>query len=238
MTVAALYDVHGNLPALQAVLSDRRLAEADVVVSGGDLVAGPMGPECLDALQELGDRVRYVRGNGEREVLSRVEAHGAAWNAERLGDDRLDLVAGWPLTCELDVDGLGTVEFCHATPRRDDEIVTRLTPDVDVVRALEGTTPGVVVCGHTHVQFDRVVEQWRLVNAGSVGRPYEGRPGAFWARLGPDAIDLVVTPYDVARAADTLRATGSPTADEQAENLLEPPDPDEVSAYFEGLRGA
>jgi predicted phosphodiesterase len=238
MTVAALYDVHGNLPALEAVLADPRLVEAETVVCGGDLVAGPLGAECLDAMLALGDRVRFVRGNGERNVLARRPEHGSAWCADRLGDARLRELAGWPLTCELEVAGLERVLFCHATPRSDEEIVTRITPESAVAEALMGTSADVVVCGHTHVQFDRRIGALRLVNAGSVGLPYEGRQGAFWALVTGDGVDLLETGYDVEHAARLMRASGSPVADEHAHLLLHPEDPVEVTSHFEGLRGA
>jgi predicted phosphodiesterase len=236
MRVAALYDVHGNLPALEAVLADPRLAGADVVVCGGDLVAGPMPAACLDRLGCLGARVRFVRGNGEREVAEHVAARGGAWCAAALGPTRLARVAAWPLTVELDVAGGAT--FCHATPRSDQEIVTRLTPDDQLEAALADARFDVVVCGHTHVQVDRHLGGGRrLVNAGSVGRPYEGMRGAFWALLG-DTIELLRTDYDVEEAASAILASGYPDAADHAAQLLDPPGADEVSAYFESLRGA
>ena len=119
MTVAALYDVHGNLPALAAVLSDPRLADAEVIVSDGDLVMGPLPTECLDLLEADG-RVRFLRGNGDREVCELDEdgdlVDAARWCSERLGRERLARVERWPSTVELEVSGLGAVLFCHATP--------------------------------------------------------------------------------------------------------------------------
>lgn len=236
MRVAALYDVHGNLPALEAVLADPRLARADLVVCGGDVVAGPMPASCLDRLGELGVPIRFVRGNGDRHAVERRVEHGAAWCASQLGAERLAAVAAWPLTVELDIAGGAT--FCHATPRADDEIVTRLTPDDELEVALAAAPTGLVVCGHTHVQVDRrVAGGRRLVNAGSVGRPYEGVRGAFWALLGED-VELLRTDYDVEAAVVAIRASGYPGADEHAAQLLDPPSADEVSAYFESLRGA
>jgi predicted phosphodiesterase len=235
MRVAALYDVHGNLPALEAVLADPRLADADLIVSGGDLLAGPMPSACLDLLLGYGSRVRFVRGNADRNVLERVEAFGGAWCAAELGPDRLAAVAEWPLTVELDVAGGAT--FCHATPRFDDDLVTRLTPDDELAGVLEGTPTPLVVAGHTHIQADRLAGGHRFVVAGSVGRPYEGRRGAFWALLGDD-VELLRTDYDIESAAAAIRATDFPDADEHAETLLEPPAPAEVSEYFESLRGA
>ena len=225
--VAALYDVHGNLPALEAVLGDERLVEADLVVSGGDVAAGPFPRECVERLAALDDRVVFVRGNADREL--------GGWPAERLGDDVLQALREWPTSVEIEVEGLGDVVFCHGSPRSDDEILTAITPD-DVVRDACGAAP-LVVGGHTHVQLDRIVGDTRLVNAGSVGCPYEGRRGAFWALLGP-GVRLLSTAYDAERAAEAIRATGYDNADELTGWLLTSPAPEEATAFFESRRGA
>lgn len=232
MRVAALYDVHGNLAALDAVLAEVDRERVDVVVVGGDAVSGPFPAEVFDRLAGV-PAARFVRGNADREVHDCSEEHGAAIAAEQLGAERLREIARWPLTVELDVDRIGRVLFCHATPRSDEEIVTRLTPEAEVAEAF-GPWRGVAVVGHTHVQFDRTIGELRLVNAGSVGMPYEGRRGAFWALLGP-GVDLRRTAYDVEVAAEAARAAGSA---DLAGWLLEPPDAGEVSEYFESLRGA
>ena len=203
MRVAALADIHGNIHALEAVLAELERERVDAVVSCGD-VDGPFGRECVARLERL-PRVHFVKGNA---------------------DEAFD----WPATVELEVDGLGEVAFCHGSPRRVDEILTKVSSDERVASALAGTVAAVVVGGHTHVQFDRRAAAYRLVNAGSVGMPYEGVRGAFWALLGPDA-ELRRTDYDVDEAAAALEAAG---ATDQAGWLREPPDPDEVSAYFEG----
>jgi predicted phosphodiesterase len=170
----------------------------------------------------------FVRGNGDRAL--------GEWPSARLAEDDRAFLAGLPLTASLDVDGLGPTLFCHATPRSDEEIVTRLTPDDELTAAHEGVAERVVVAGHVHVQVDRTVDGRRYINAGSVGMPYEGRRGAFWALLGPD-VDLRRTEYDVEAAVEQLLATGYPDAEQYTGWLLEPEDPAEVSAYFEGLRG-
>jgi predicted phosphodiesterase len=233
--VAALYDIHGNLPALEAVLSDPRCAAADVIVCGGDLVGGPMPVECLDRLLALRTQVLFLRGNGERLVAS-GDDESDAWCRGQLGRERAERLAAAPLVRELDVDGVGPTVFCHATPRSDDEIVTRITPEAAVTDAFRGLVGNAVV-GHTHVQFDRRVGELRLVNAGSVGWPYEGRHAAFWALLGPD-VDLVSTEYDADAAAAAIAATAYPGAGGIAESLLAPPTAEEATAHFEGLRGA
>lgn len=242
MRVVALYDVHGNLPALQAVLADPRCAAADVVVSGGDLVAGPFPAECLDRLEALGDRVRFLVGNGDREVVSPTDEQWSrdvgAWAAERLAQGMAERVRSWPATVELEIAGLGAVLFCHATPGSDLTILTRQTLEDDVARELADVSADVVVCGHTHVQYDRSVGAVRLVNAGSVGMPYEGSPDARWALLGPAGVDLVSTAYDAAAALDDLARTGFPLV----EQWLAPPLRGEVTAEeatteFERRRG-
>ena len=125
--------------------------------------------------------------------------------------------------------------YCHGSPRDDDEILTKVSPDERFRAALAGVEERVVVGGHTHVQFERVVDGIRFVNAGSVGMPYEGRPGAFWALLDGGAVELRCTPYAVDAAAAAIRTTTYPSAEQMVGWLLEPEDPDEVSAYFESV---
>ena len=236
MRVAALYDIHGNLPALEAVLADSRLDDADAIVVGGDVVAGPFPAEAVDALEALGGRVRFVRGNADRLVLEGADDR-QHWCRAQLGHARAARMAAWPQTVSLEVEGLGPVRFCHATPRSDEELVTRVTPAGEVADALAGTEESVVVCGHTHIQYDRQAGRWRLICAGSVGWPYEGRPGAFWLLLGP-GVSHVRTEYDVGGAVERMRRTSHPGLEEEVESLLEPPDATETTEYFESLRAS
>ena len=243
MRVAALYDVHGNLPALEAVLADPRCASADAIVCGGDLVAGPLPAECLDRL-EADDRVRFLAGNCDRETVSASTGEQsveefARWSAARLGEARLARVARWPLTVELEVSGLGPALFCHATPTSDTRVVTRITPDEDVARELTGIAAELVVCGHVHVQYERQVGSVRVVNAGSVGMPYEASPDARWAVLGVRGVELVSTPYDADGALELLAATGFPTHERWfARTLRGEVTAEEATACFESQRGA
>jgi diadenosine tetraphosphatase ApaH/serine/threonine PP2A family protein phosphatase len=134
------------------------------------------------------------------------------------------------------VDGLGSVLFCHGSPRSDEEIITAITPPKRLDPMLDGVREQVIVCGHTHVQFDRIVGDRRLVNAGSVGMPYEGKAGiACWALLGPD-VELRRSHYDVESAAEAIRASGYPDAEEFVqEYILAPESAEEATAHFEGL---
>jgi putative phosphoesterase len=242
MKVAALYDVHGNLPALEAVMADQRFADADVIVSGGDLVAGPLPAECLDRVEALGERARFLTGNGDREVVAPTgdeqwHRDVGGWSAARLTADRVERVRSWPATVELDVAGLGAVLFCHATPASDLSILTRATPEDEADRELGDVAADVVVCGHTHVQYDRRVGRTRLVNAGSVGMPYEGSADARWALLGADGIELLATPYDAVAALDALSRTGFPLVQQWlAPVLLGQVTADEATDEFERRR--
>jgi predicted phosphodiesterase len=214
MRVAALYDVHGNLPALEAVLADPRCAAAGVIVCGGDLVVGPHPAECLDALEAHGERVRFITGNCDREAVEAPPAGelglAASWSNERLGPERTARVVRWPLTVELELPETGRVLFCHATPTSDLPILTRVTPENHVVRELGDVSAEVVMCGHTHVQYDRRVGSVRLVNAGSVGMPYEGSGDARWALLADGEVELVTTRYDTVAALARLEQPGFP----------------------------
>jgi putative phosphoesterase len=239
MRVAALYDVHGNLPALTAVLAEMDELGVDAIVVGGDVSSGPMPAETLDALRVRG--ARFVRGNADRVLDLRGADDGETWVqarrwvADRLGEERLGFLAMRPLDLMLELDGLGPIRFCHGAPGSDELTITRLTPDERLRGLLAGVDERVVVCGHTHVQFDRAVDGIRVVNAGSVGAPYQAEPGAYWALLGAD-VELRRTEYDVMAAAAAIAATGYPRAAEALTYLAPDPErPERLSALIEGL---
>jgi predicted phosphodiesterase len=224
LRVAALCDVHGNLPALEAVLAEVQRESIDVVVFGGDVVSGPWPHETLELVRSLGDAAVLVRGNTERLVLESTAEHHR-WVRERLTAEELDLIGSWPLTASLDVHGLGPVLFCHATPRDDEEM---LSPESDPSRwaaALADVDEPVVICGHTHLQYDGMFAGRRVVNPGAVGAPTV-RSAAWWAVLGPD-VDGRMAEYDVAAMVDAARARGYPDRGHAAK-LLDPPSRDEA----------
>jgi diadenosine tetraphosphatase ApaH/serine/threonine PP2A family protein phosphatase len=130
---------------------------------------------------------------------------------------------------ELDVEGLGRVLFCHGSPRSDEEMLLRTASEDRLTEILDGVDADVVVCGHTHMQFDRVVGEKRVVNAGSVGLPY-GAAGAHWVELGPD-VRHRRTPYD----SSPLRASEWPRAAEVVPVVEAPPSEEEAIAEFEAL---
>jgi putative phosphoesterase len=211
--VAALYDIHGNLPALDAVLAE---VDADVVVVGGDFAAGPWPSETIARLRSLDGDVRFIRGNADRELVQ--EERGLAppevieFVRTKLSPGDMDFLGSLPLTEQI-----GRVLFCHATPRNDEEIFTRDSPDERWGAALDGVDADVVVCGHTHVQFDRRVGEVRLVNAGSVGMPYEDAPGAYWAVLDGTDVELRHTEYTPGELSVWPEEWPSATPDEATE---------------------
>ena len=223
MRIAALYDVHGNLPALEAVLVEVAASSVDCIVVGGDVVAGPMPHEVLSLIRDAGDETVWVRGNGDREP--------GPWAANQLDASERSFLRDLPTSVTIDVDGLGETLFCHGSPRHDEEILTAISPEQRVASALIGVGERVVVCGHTHTQFDRQVAGVRLVNAGSIGMPYENRSGAYWALLGPD-VDLRRTDYDIEAAIGRMRQVGYPD-ENHLENLVNVPTGEEASAFFE-----
>ncbi|WP_158894124.1 metallophosphoesterase family protein [Amycolatopsis anabasis] len=244
MRVAVLADIHGNLPALEAVLREVGAAGVDAIVLNGDLATGPMPAETLDRLAGLGDTAIWVRGNADRELvaaydgepnpeLPEVARRPAEYGASRILRRHRDLLADLPLSVVLEVTGLGPVRFCHATPRADTEIVLVDSPVERYRNAFGETAEPTVVLGHTHMPFDRLADRRRFVNPGSVGMPYGGT-GAYWALLGPDVV-LRRTSYDVDAAAREFRATAPdyPGLTEFiAENLLATPSDAEALAAF------
>jgi predicted phosphodiesterase len=242
MRVAALYDIHGNLPALEAVLRDVRDAGVDRIVVGGDVIPGPMPREAIARLLGLDLPLHFIQGNGDRAVYQAMAGIDAAdvpepfrpvvrWTAEQLDDDHGRTIAGWPQTLRMEIPGLGDVVFCHATPASDTGIFTRLTPEDRLVPLFEPLGVPMVVCGHTHMQFDRTIGATRVVNAGSVGMPF-GDPGAFWLLLGP-SVQLRHAPYDLDDAAELVRRTSYPEADHfAARHILNPPSEREMLEAF------
>jgi predicted phosphodiesterase len=240
MRVAAIYDIHANLPALEAVIGEIREVGVDQIVVGGDVLPGPMPRETVEYLMKLDIPARFIYGNGEVAVLEQMAGRepGAVprafrpiieWNAEQLSVEHRNELAGWPATIVLEIPGLGEVLFCHATPRNENEIFTRLTAEEKLLPVFEGCN--VVVCGHTHMQFDRMAGKTRVVNAGSVGMPF-GAAGAYWLLLGP-GVELRRTGYDLGEAAERVRGSGYPQADEFAErSVLRPPSEEEMLHAF------
>ena len=190
MSVAALYDIHGNLAALEAVLAE--VPDDATIVVGGDICAGGEQPsETLARLRSLGERVAWLRGNADRELYPGEEGLAPPEVIEearaKVSEDEIEFLHGLPETQQI-----AGVLYCHASPRNDVDIFTERTPEERIAFLFDGLDVSTVVCGHTHTQYERTVSGVRVVNAGSVGMPYEEEPGAYWL------LDLVPrrTPYE------------------------------------------
>lgn len=223
MRVAALYDVHANVPALEAVLADVERERVDTIVFGGDLTWGPEPSEALTIVRSL-PHARFVRGNCDREPDE--------WERSRLSAEDVAFLQGLPESVELDA-----VLYCHATPRSDEEIVTPATSDEDLAEILQGVEQQAVIAGHTHMQQDRQIGTVRFVNAGSVGLPYEGELAAFWALVDDGEIELRKTSLEVDRVAAAFRRSDWPRAEELLrENVLASVTREQATAQIEARR--
>jgi predicted phosphodiesterase len=229
--VAAIYDIHANLPALEAVLQEIHAVGVDLVVVGGDVVPGPLSHETIACLAGLTCPVSSIKGNGEVAVLEQLagtftealplQARASIRAAAKaLTPEDAAVLESWPMSATLTIEGIGEVLFCHGTPRHRNEIFTIATPEDALFPIFDPLGVSLVVCGHTHMPFDRRIGRTRVVNAGSVGLPF-GSPGADWLLLGP-GIDLRHTDYDLEAAAALLRRTGFADADGFAKQVLQP----------------
>ncbi|MGH3438818.1 MAG: metallophosphoesterase family protein, partial [Sciscionella sp.] len=214
-TVAVLADIHGVLPALEAVLAEPDVIAADAIVLAGDLASGPQPVATLHRLRALGERAVWVHGNGERDLVLTARGETVtvpdpiiSWAAGQLGAEEIGWLDGLPLTLVREVAGLGQVMFCHATPRDDEEVALVDSSMARWEQVLGGLPPqvGTVVCGHTHMPFLRLLDRRTVVNPGSIGMPY-GTAGAHWALLGGSgaaSISLRRTGYDADAACESI----------------------------------
>lgn len=226
---AVLSDIHGVLPALEAVLAEPEVVAADRIVVTGDIAAGPQPVQVLDRLSALGERLVLLRGNADREMVAHARGEPAAvpdpvvpWAAAQLRPEQVDLLAGLPYPVTLQLAGFGPTLFCHGTPRDDDEVVlvdTRIEHWTGVLADLPEDVR-TVVCGHTHMPFLRLVDRRLVVNPGSVGMPY-GRAGAHWALLCDGAVSLRRSLFDVEAAiAAVVAGSTYPDRSEWADYYL------------------
>jgi putative phosphoesterase len=238
--VAVLGDVHGNTVALEAVLAELRGEDVDLVVWTGDLSWGPEPTATLELVRAVELPALYVCGNAER-ALRELEdgtisepSERERWMLEAHSPDDLAFARSFEHSQSVEIEGLGATYFTHGSPRSDEELLTAGTPEERVAAATAEIAERVLVTGHTHSQYDREVASVRAVNPGSVGMPYEGRPGAYWALLGP-GVELRRTEYDLDEAVARLRASGIPDPDQLVEILTAPPTAEESIAHAEKL---
>jgi diadenosine tetraphosphatase ApaH/serine/threonine PP2A family protein phosphatase len=208
VTLAVLYDVHGNLPALDAVLDDARLRSAERFMLGGDYTLfGPWPSDTVARLRTL--NAAWIRGNGERWTANPADApddvvvQGAiAACAEELGAEDVSGLGELP---EMLVDE--SARFCHGSPVSDVRSFLP-TPAGDEAELLEGVPEPRLVFGHTHLPFRRFSTHGgiELVNPGSVGMPFDRDPRAAYALIHPDrSVEHRRVPYDHGASAAALR---------------------------------
>jgi len=242
MRVAVLNDIHGNLPALDAAIDDVRRAGADRIIVGGDVLPGPMPRETMDRLLALDLPIEFLYGNGEVAVLDQIHGTSRApfpaayapmirWNGDQLSPAQQQMIATWPMTIRLHIPPLGEVLFCHATPRDWNEIFLKTTAEDKLLPIMDAANAALVVCGHSHMQFDRMVGKTRVINAGSVGMPF-GRTGVDWLLLG-DEVQLRHTTYDLDAAVARFRQKDCPLLEEfVVPTVLTPQSEDQMLAAF------
>jgi len=199
---AVLYDVHGNLAALEAVLADVEAAGVDRFASGGDAALfGPEPAACVDRLRGLGAGLVAIRGNTDRYIAERTRPSwsawpedGATWARDALGEERIAWLEHLPGTAVLEEHATLLV---HATVSSDEDVILPDTPDEEAVRLLGRAGQPRVLYGHVHIQYRRRLGDVELINPGSVGLPFDGDRRAAWAILEADRVELRRTAYDV-----------------------------------------
>jgi predicted phosphodiesterase len=214
---AVLFDVHGNVDALDAVLAEAAAAGCDGLLLGGDYAyLGPAPDACVDRLRAFDGRVVAIRGNTDRMIATEVD-DVAAWAADRLGEERVSWLGGLqPERVLPEHDAL----LVHAVPGDDERRLEPDTPDESAARLVTGVGPSMLLCGHVHVQYTRRVGAVEVVNPGSVGFPFDGDPRAAWAIADGGAVELRRTAYDVERALARLAGLASHPERSLAERRL------------------
>ena len=234
-----LGDVHGNAVALAAVLEELRGEQVELVVWTGDLTWGHEPRATVDLVRSVEIPSRFVRGNAERALLelrecgSEEASERERWMLASHAPSDLALLRSFAHAHSVEIEGLGAVYFTHGSPRSDEELLTAGTPEARVRAATADIAERVLVTGHTHSQYDREVAGVRAVNPGSVGLPYEGRPGAYWALLGP-GVEHRRTDYDLDAAELRIRAGSNAFAELTMGLLRKPPSRLEAIEHAEG----
>jgi predicted phosphodiesterase len=216
-------DIHGVSPALEAMLAEEMHDPSEVVLVLGDIAFGPQPNQVVDRLRSLGNRVIAISGNSEREMLEIIRGEPvessdpiAAWSAHELTPANRDWLAALPGTRTIEIAGFGEVFLCHACPQNDMDI---LLVDTRIARWMEAfadlpESVAMVLLGHTHMPFQRLVNGRRVINPGSIGMPYGGA-GAHWVRLRDGIIETRVTQFDIERATREVgESSGFPGAAE------------------------
>jgi diadenosine tetraphosphatase ApaH/serine/threonine PP2A family protein phosphatase len=238
--VALLADVHGNAHALAAVLDDLAGSDVEAVCALGCLTWGPEPQAVLGMIDELGLPSFFLCGNGERAVLELADGTREPeqavdeWMVAAHGTDALRRLAAFPPALRVSITGGERARLCHGSPRSDIELLTPGTDPTRVAEACGAVDEPIVVHGHTHLQYQRVLGSRTIAGCGSVGLPYtEDGPGAYWTVLDADGVHPRRTDYDVDRAVSAIEAMGYPATRRYVGVLRTPPTPAEIVADAE-----
>jgi predicted phosphodiesterase len=206
MRSAVLYDIHGNLTALEAVLAEAEAEGCRQLVVGGDLALfGPDAPDCVDRLRGYGERLHAIKGNTDRYVIA-GDGDAGHW-ATQLGPERLRWLDALPQQLALADDDALVV---HATPRGDEELLMPDTPDAELAEMLAGVEERTLLCGHVHLQYRRALGGQEVINPGSVGMPLDGDQRAAWAIIDQGQVTLRRSGYDVEAVVARLTEADAP----------------------------
>jgi len=230
-TVTIFGDIHGNLPALEAVFTDMEARELDTLYCLGDLVGyGTFPNEVTKMIRER--EIPTIMGNYDQGVGNNSDDCGCAYKtdeARKMGeqsiawtnahttDDNKAFLRDLPAHRPLQI-GEHKILLVHGSPRKINEYLYEDRSDASLDRLMDGIDADVLVCGHTHLPYDRVLPSGRrIINAGSVGKPKDNKPDACYLVLSDENGDLnaqfVRVPYDVERAAQAVEAAdGMPNA--------------------------
>jgi putative phosphoesterase len=240
MKIAILSDIHSNVVALEAVLEDLgQQGKTDHILVTGDMFAFGAAPnEVLALLRQL-PRARFLRGNAERYLLEGTYPTARngydwrqellltfRWTAEQLGPQGLAFLTLLPSSLLIPIHDRLLLAV-HGSPRCDEEGLTLQTEASEFEQMKLDPRIAIIVCGHTHIPMDRRVGHLRVVNAGSVGIPFDGDPRASYALIsteplesgGPIQVEIRRVTYDVEKAVGRFYARKCPAADISAHNL-------------------
>lgn len=249
MKIACLFDIHGNWPALHWVLTELSQLNIDQIIVGGDIVSGPMPKETMETLFQIKDKIIWIGGNGDDDVLAalsnqpfnkNLSEYGrivSMWVAHKLGPEFEIFLKGLPIRYNLFTAEYGRMCFCHATPESKEEIFTPATNEAIMKELFKRIDYDIVICGHTHIQFERVVNSVRILNAGSVGMPFSGHHGADWILITSEGIAFKNTQYDNLKAREILARTNYPNITNFIDqNIIHTHDQAQMINYLEKLR--
>lgn len=227
MRIAIISDSHGNLAALDAVLTELdQTGPWDAILMGGDVAyGGPYPAECIDRVLERG--YPTVRGNTDQMIVDAVGGSGdphADWVLNQLTEEHLAFLQTLPVQQVLETNEYRTLGLVHATPWSIYDSLLPDNTDVDFRRMLIEANTDLLAYGHIHLQHQRTLEQGTVIGVGSLGLPFDGDRRAMYTVIDSDGggfnVDFRRLEYDVERAISAAQANGGPNGETFANNLI------------------